>query len=239
MRGSDVRIGVVGDYNPESETHVATGRACEHAAAQLGQHAQVVWIPTEDLAGNVRPLHDIDAVFIAPGSPYRSIDGALNAIRFARTSAMPLIGTCGGFQHVILEYARNVLGIRDARHAEYDPDAPILFVTALTCSLVGQAMSVDIAAGTTAAAAYGTTSTTERYYCNFGLNHEHVPALQAAGLAVSGVDHNGEVRIVELPAHPFFVATLFVPQVASIDTAPHPLVAAFVAAAHASSAYAH
>jgi CTP synthase (UTP-ammonia lyase) len=230
---SGVRIAVVGDYRPDSETHPATTKACEHAAAALRQRAEVAWVRTPDLArGAVRLLEDFDGVWIAPGSPYESLDGALEAIRFARTSGLPLIGTCGGFQHVIIEYARNVLGFRDAQHAEYDPYASALFITALDCSLAGQTMSVELLTGTTAAAAYATATATERYYCNFGLNRDHLSALEAGGLTVSGVDHEGEVRIVELREHPFFVATLFVPQVGSTAQAPHPLVSAFMAAAH-------
>jgi CTP synthase (UTP-ammonia lyase) len=105
------------------------------------------------------------------------------------------------------------------------------FITALTCSLAGQTMSLDLQSGTTARDAYGVASAIERYYCNFGLNHEHLAALVAGGLVVSGADQDGEVRIVELREHPFYVATLFVPQVASTPSQPHPLVQAFVRAA--------
>jgi CTP synthase (UTP-ammonia lyase) len=229
-----VRLGVVGDYDAASETHRATTQACHHAALARGLEVGVAWLPTADLAGDVERIRDFDGVWVAPGSPYRSLDGALAAIRVAREHAIPLIGTCGGFQHVVLEYARNVLGVRDAHHAEYDPYASTLFVTPLACALAGQTMSVEIIAGSSAARAYGTTSATERYYCNFGLNSEYLPRLQAAGLVVSGVDQDGEVRIVELRDHPFFVATLFVPQVSSARGTPHPLVTAFVDAACAS-----
>jgi CTP synthase (UTP-ammonia lyase) len=92
-------------------------------------------------------------------------------------------------------------------------------------------MAVDIRPDTTAAAAYGAASATERYYCNFGLNPDHIEGLVAGGLQVSGVDADGEVRIVELDGHPFFLATLFCFQTRSRAQAPHPLVAGFVAAA--------
>ena len=231
LRGWGVRIAIVGDFQPDSETHAEATKACEHAAATLGQVAQVTWVPTPDLAaGAGGSLDGFDGVWIAPGSPYASMDGAVEAIRFARTSGLPLIGTCGGFQHVIIEYARNVLGFHDAQHAEYDPYASSLFITALACPLVGETMSVELLADTTARAAYGTASATERYYCNFGLSNEHRPALEAAGLVVAAVDHDDEVRVVELPDHPFFVATLFVPQVRSSDAEPHPLISAFITA---------
>ena len=130
----------------------------------------------------------------------------------------------------MIEYARNVLGVREAEHAEYDPYASRLFVTALECSLAGTTMTVRLNPGSRAADAYSALEAVESYYCNFGLNAEYRAALEAGGLVVSGTDHDGEVRVIELPDHPFFVATLFVPQVASTEDVPHPLVSAYIAA---------
>jgi CTP synthase (UTP-ammonia lyase) len=197
----------------------------------MGLAPAVTWIPTPDLESSTDDtLDQYDGVWIAPGSPYRSMTGTLVAIRVARTTQLPLIGTCGGFQHVVIEYARNVLGVADADHAEYDPYASRLFITALECSLAGTTMAVRLVAGTRAASAYGALEAVESYYCNFGLNADYRSALEAGGLVVSGSDQGGEVRVVEVTSHPFFVATLFVPQIASSNCAPHPLVSAFVAA---------
>jgi len=154
----------------------------------------------------------------------------VEAIGVARRGNVPLFGTCGGFQHVVLEYARHVLGFADAGHAEYDASASRLFITPLSCSLVGTTMAVQLQPGSRAALAYGATEATERYYCNFGLNPMHEDELIAGGLMVTGRDANGEARVVELPHHDFFVATLFVPQTSSTPEAPHPLIGAFVAA---------
>ena len=99
--------------------------------------------------------------------------------------------TCGGYQHVVLEYARNVLGFADAAHAEYDPYASDLFITALSCSLVGQMMTVMVRKNTTAARLYPSSRTTEKYYCYFGLNLNHLPALTAAGLVGSVFTSSG------------------------------------------------
>ncbi|HET6948763.1 MAG TPA: hypothetical protein VFI47_00200 [Acidimicrobiales bacterium] len=227
-------IGVIGDHDPDNSTHVATTEALGHAAARLGATVEVTWVPTPDVGDAGRAattLAPFDGLVIAPGSPYRSMDGALAAIAHARRTALPLLGTCGGFQHVVIELARNELGLREVQHAEYDPYASALIVTPLSCSLAGQSMSVAIAAGTVAAKAYGTDTATERYYCNFGLNPDYLDDLAAAGLTVSGTDADGEVRIVELGDLPFFVGTLFVPQASSTPDGPHPLVTALVAAA--------
>jgi CTP synthase (UTP-ammonia lyase) len=132
---------------------------------------------------------------------------------------------------VVLEYARNVAGIKDAAHAENDPYASVLFVTRLTCSLVGKTMRVSITPGTLARRCYGAETAEEQYYCNFGMNPEYCGALVGAGLEISGRDEGGEVRIVELPGHPFFVGTLFVPQMRSTREWSHPLIAGLYKAA--------
>ncbi len=108
-------------------------------------------------------------------------------------------------------------------------------MTPLSCSLVGQAHPVRLVPGSTAARLYGAEEAVEDYYCNYGLNPEYRPRLEAAGLRVTGVDDDGEVRVVELDRHPFFLATLYCFQTRSRDDAAHPLVAGFVAAARASA----
>ncbi len=173
--------------------------------------------------------------FCSPGSPYRSLDGALEAIRFAREGGVPFIGTCGGFQHAVIEYARNVLGLRDAGHTEYDPDAPQLFVSALSCSPFGQTMRVRIEPGSRVHGFYSGLGADEKYRCNYGLAPGSLRLLEDGGLRVSGVDADNEARIVELPGHDFYVPTLFVPQMRSAPGRPHPLISAFVGTAADSS----
>jgi CTP synthase (UTP-ammonia lyase) len=103
-------------------------------------------------------------------------------------------------------------------------------ITPLACSLVGQQHPVTIVAGTRAAALYGVVSVVEDYYCNYGVNAEYLPRLREAGLSVSGLGEDGEARIVELASHPFFLATLFLPQTRSTAAKPHPLLAGYAAA---------
>jgi CTP synthase (UTP-ammonia lyase) len=134
---------------------------------------------------------------------------------------------------VLVEYARNVLGVENAEHAETSPDAESLVVTPLSCSLVGQVNRVHVVPGSSAAALYGAAEALEDYYCNYGLSPEYRPRIEAAGLRVTGTDDDGEVRIVELEGHPFYLAALFCFQTRSRAGAPHPLVAGFVAAAQA------
>ena len=131
---------------------------------------------------------------------------------------------------MLVEYARNVLGIADAEHAETSPDADALVITPLACSLVGQEHPVRVLTGTRCAELYGAAEPSERYYCNYGLNPTYRPALEDSGLHVAAVDEEGDVRAVELEDHPFFFGTLFLPQMRSRAGKPHPLLAGFAAA---------
>lgn len=237
MVTAPVRIAVVGDYQPDHETHPATTDAIAHAGAQLGLPVEVTWIGTDVIHGRADRLGAFDGVWVAPGSPYRSLEGALQAITRARTTDLPLLGTCAGFQHLVIEYARNVMGVAGAGHAEYgDSDGP-LFVTALSCSLAGETFSVELAIGSRAHRAYDARTATERYYCKFGVNPEYQERLESAGLVVTGTDETGEARILELTGHRYFVGTLFVPQVGSAPGRAHPLVVAFVREAARTPAY--
>jgi len=142
------------------------------------------------------------------------------------------LGTCGVFQHMVIEFARNVLGISDAAHAETDPYASRLVVSPLTCSLVGQSLAIDIGGDKSSItyALLGAGPIIESYYCNFGLNREYQQAIHDRGFRITGADAQGEARILELDDHYFFIATLFVPQVRSTPASPHPLVTGFLRA---------
>jgi CTP synthase (UTP-ammonia lyase) len=224
-----ISVGLVGEFMPSFPPHAKTNEAIDQMQSLLRLRISAEWISTCALETAVRStLKGFDALWIAPGSPYKSLIGALNAIRFAREHDLPLLATCGGCQHVVIEYARNVLGFEDAAHAEYDPYASNLFITPLSCSLVGQKMEVEIEPGSRVEAIYGGTSAFEQYYCNFGLNPGVQHRLHEAGLRIVGRDANGEARILTLPQHRFFVATLFVPQLTSNLDHPHPMIRAFL-----------
>jgi CTP synthase (UTP-ammonia lyase) len=130
-----------------------------------------------------------------------------------------------------VEYARDVLGIPDAQHAETAPAAPRLVISRLACSLVGITEVVTLTPGTRTQHAYSATAVTERFACNYGLNPAYRDSLSAAGLVVAGIGPAGEVRVVELAGHPFYIATLFLPQLSPGLEAPHPLIGAYLQAA--------
>jgi len=221
-------IAVLGEYTPAFPPHAATDAAIDHSRRRLGAEISAQWLSTAAIGPDL--LDRYTGIWVAPGSPYRDMAKTLWAVRRAREGGVPCFGTCGGFQHMVLEYARNVLGLSDAQHAEYDPYASTLFISELECSLAGREMRLEFAPGSRVAAIYGELSAIERYYCNFGVDPGRVEALRQGPLAISGSDAEGEVRVVELPDHPFFLATLFAPQARSTPERPHPLVTAFLEA---------
>ena len=157
--------------------------------------------------------------------------GALRAIRFARERLRPFLGTCGGFQHAVVEYARNVLGWADAEHAETAPDAARPVIAALSCSLLEVTNTVRLHPGSRIATAYGATEATEGYHCRYGLNEAFRETLVSGALRVTAEDEAGDIRALELEGHPFFVATLFQPERAALAGRLPPLAAAFSRAA--------
>lgn len=219
-------IAIVGDFKPKNPSHIATNEAIAHCSAALGVTMKSNWIATEDVArpDGLTRLSEFGGIWIAPASPYNSMEGALSAIRLARENGIPLLGTCGGFQHIILEYARNVLGLTDAQHEETDPEAPRLVISRLACSLAGRSMTITLKPDSLVGRLYGHHRVQEQYYCNFGVNPAYASILGSGVLRIAGSDDEGVMRAVELPEHPFFVGTLFLPQLNSTPAKPHPLV---------------
>ncbi|WP_248958066.1 glutamine amidotransferase-related protein [Sphaerisporangium perillae] len=246
--GSHVaRIAIVGDRSAHVRAH---GRIPVLLDALRERHRldlDAYWIPSRD-AEDEHALGGFDGVWLVPGSPYRSEAGAVAAVRAAREGGVPFLGTCGGFQHALLEFARDVCGMTGARHEENreedmpppagegrgagsTPDGYTPLIVPLACSLAGHESAVRITPGSLAERVLGTNRTIERYNCSYGLDPLHLGTLRAHGMRFTGYDDEGEARIAELPGHPFFLCTLFQPELAGDGTRPHPIIRAFAAAA--------
>ncbi|WP_172731373.1 CTP synthase C-terminal region-related (seleno)protein [Pluralibacter gergoviae] len=224
-----LRIALVGDVNPDVIAHKAIPLAIDDAAAVLALTVEYEWLATRDIQ-SADALSGFNAVWVVPASPYQNADGAFIAIRHARENGLPFLGTCGGFQHAIIEYARNVLGWEDAAHAETDSEGRMV-IAPLACSLVEKSDVIELRPNTLIAKAYGRESIEEGYHCNYGIAPEFAAGLEAGPLRVSGWDEEGEIRAVELTTHPFFVATLFQHERNALAGRPAPLVHAFLRAA--------
>jgi CTP synthase (UTP-ammonia lyase) len=224
-----IQIALIGDYDVTIDAHQAIPLALELAREATGTRFDAHWLRTDTIRNAAR-LAAFDAFWCVPGSPYRSMDGALTAIRHARESGRPFLGTCGGFQHAVIEYARHVLGWADADHAETAPDAARTVISELRCALVEATETVRCLPGTHLARAYGAERATETYGCRYGLDPRFRDELLSAGLRPAALSEAGEVRGVELEGHPFFVAVLFQPERAALAGRTPPLIAEFLRA---------
>ncbi|MVO86342.1 hypothetical protein GPA10_16645 [Streptomyces sp. p1417] len=242
------RLALVGDRSPTVTSHTRVPLLLDALAARDGLVLDAYWIPTAD-AVEPGAVRGFDAVWMLPGSPYRSEAGALAAIRTAREDGVPFLGTCGGFQHAVLEFARNVCGLTRAAHAENDPGAEDPLIAPLACSLVGHEGVVTLTPGSLAESVLGADRTVERYHCRYGpadgtgtgtegtegtqgtQGTNRLALLRSHGLRFTGTDERGAVRVAELPGHPFFLATLFQPELYGDGERPHPIVRALARAA--------
>lgn len=221
---------MIGESNDNVRAHLAIPRAIAHYETQFpGHHFTLNWISTESVLGDRNKLLDsCHGLWCVPGSPYKNFDGALHAIRFARENKIPFLGTCGGYQHALLEYARNVLGMSDADHEESNPSAKTKVITRLSCSLYGETSEVIPVHQTKLAGICGTKKMTVKYFCNFGLNKTYQTTFSTKNFIFSAHDSSGEVRAFEIAEHPFFIGTLFQPELDALDQLLHPLIQAFL-----------
>ena len=226
------RVALIGDHDPAKVAHRAIPLALGLAAGAADRPVDWAWVHTSTLLGDATAhLEMFDGIWCAPGSPYANTDGAIDAIRVARERRVPFLGTCGGFQHALLEYAGAVWRIDSPAHAELDPSAADPVIAPLACALVEQSGTIRFEHGTRLQTIHGSGDAVEGYHCSYGLSPACAGRFACGGLRVSARDLAGDVRAVELDGHPFFVATLYQPERSSLEGRRHPLIAAFVEAA--------
>lgn len=209
----------------DRDTTLFTHREIDAAMRLVPDGVELRWVASD--SDEARRLDSFDGLWVLPGTPYRDDGAVFAAIRFAREQGMPMLGTCGGFQYMAVEFAGNVAGISGAAHAESEPDAEGIVVGALACSLVGEERTVAAVPGTRLAELCGTTPFTGFHWCSYGLADGVDQKLAGAGLVVSAYAKDAGVEGFELPGHPFYLATLFQPQVGSSERGElHPLLTA-------------
>ena len=242
---NSVRIGILGDFNPEFRSHHATPNSLQHASRKLGLKVESEWVPTLSLAtpGAEQILERFDGLWASPGSPYKSFDGMLKGIEFARRRGWPILATCAGFQYALIEFARNVLGIPDADSAENNSESKNIVICPVACAvpdrkgnapkLSGMVPEIRLRPGSFLQSFYGKENeiVSEEFFCNFEVNPDYEWAMMEAGFPVVARGALGEIRAFESPTHRFFIATLFQPQLSSTERNSHPVVLAFVQAA--------
>jgi len=237
-----VRIGVVGKYIELQDAYKSVYEALTHAGAANDTKVELVRLEAEVLqeTGTAPELERIDGILVPGGFGERGIEGKIVAARYAREHRVPYLGLCLGMQIATIEFARDVCGLEGANSTEFEPDSPHPVIAILeeqkSVTKKGGTMRLgaypcDLRPGTLAARLYGQSTIHERHRHRFEFNPDYRERLESAGLVVSGTSPDGHlVEIIELPKHPFFIASQFHPEFLSKPTKPHPLFNGFVAA---------
>src|SRR3954470_17510200 len=225
------KLALVGDRSPSVRAHGRIPQLIDALRKREGLVLDPYWIPSSEADA----LEDFDGIWVVPGSPYTDPNKVVGAVRTAREHEIPFLGTCGGFQHAILELAESPARNEPPRHAEYGDDADAIIVE-LECSLVGHEGPITYSPGTLIGRIAGVERSPERYHCSYGIAPEYVATLEQAGVVFGAHDDDGAPRALELAAHPFFLGTLFQPELAGDGTRAHPVIRAFAEATAARAA---
>jgi CTP synthase (UTP-ammonia lyase) len=227
-----IRIGLVGDFDEKMYTLVAINDSIQHCESHLVFSLETEWIPTVAIDELLSSKKHFDGFWIVPGSPYKNDESVYRIIRYARENNVPMAGSCGGFQYMLLEYAKNVLKIANAGHEENEPNA-IPVIAKLTCSLKGLEEAITIP--DESSWLYQTLKTKSyigKYYCSYGVNPVYQQTLSQYPIVFTAFAATGEVRAFELLGHHFFKGTLFQPALDSTKERPNPLILSFFRACY-------
>lgn len=239
-----VTIGLVGKYNNLSDAYISVVEALKHSSIEYNRELDLVWIDAEDIEKDgTACLSGLDGIIVPGAFGSRGIEGKITAIEYARTNKIPYLGLCMGMQTAVIEYTRNVVGIKDATSGEFDPTAKNLVIDIMHdqkgATNKGGTMRLGtykcrLQPNTVSASLYKADVINERHRHRYEVNNDFRAILQEKGLVVSGTSPDGElVEIVELSpdVHPFFVASQFHPEFQSKPSKPHPLFYGFIGAA--------
>ncbi len=247
-----VDIAMVGKYVDLTESYKSLNEALTHAGIQTATRVNIHYFDSEAFEqGGLEQLAEMDAILVPGGFGERGVEGKIAAVQYAREHRIPYLGICLGMQVAVIEFARNVAGLKEAHSTEFDPDTPAPVIALITewlekdGSVVTRDENVDLggtmrlggqecvlAEGSLARELYGRERIVERHRHRYEFNNQYGELLQEKGLRISGTSVDGTlVEIVELPDHPWFLACQFHPEFTSTPRRGHPLFTGFVKAA--------
>jgi len=251
-----VTIAMVGKYVNLKDAYISLTEALMHAGLRTRTRVNIEFVEATDVEQHgIDRLRGVDAVLVPGGFGERGIEGKIQAVRFARENSVPYLGICLGMQLAIIEYARNVAGLEGAHSTEFNRATPHPVIALITewqdqkgtvesrteTSHLGGTMrlgaqEVRISHGSRAHAIYGADQVRERHRHRYEFNNNYLQKMMNAGLRFSGFSRDGLVEIIELPQHPFFVASQYHPEFRSTPRDGHPLFTGFIKAARAQRA---
>jgi CTP synthase len=238
-----VRVGIVGKYVEFPDSYKSLNEALLHGGIANDAAVELVYIDAEELESGAWPaqMAEVDSLLVPIGFGHRGTEGKIRSIRYARENRVPFFGICLGMQCIVIEYARNVCGIKDATSSEFDADTEHAVIYKLRDLLgieeLGGTMRVGaypcrLKEGTLARRIYGAADISERHRHRYEVNQKYMPTLVDHGLVISGLSPDGKfVEMVELPDHPWFLGCQFHPEYKSKPTEPHPLFVSYISAA--------
>lgn len=239
----EVRIGIVGKYLNLKDSYKSLVEALTHGGLLHGAHVRIDWLDAEEIESSRTPFlyfEGLGGILVPGGFGSRGISGKIRSITHARETGLPFLGICLGMQLAVIEFSQTRLGLTEATSREFSPNPVDPVIDLLPEQRANPDLGgtmrlglypVDLVPGTLAASLYGTTAIQERHRHRFEVNAEYVDRLKKAGLVISGTYGDRKlVEVVEIPAHPFFLASQFHPEFRSRALAPHPIFAGFVEA---------
>ncbi len=242
---NEVVIGLVGKYVELKDAYKSIAESFIHAGANLQCKVKLRWIHSENLedcsANNLEELSGLHGILVAPGFGSRGIDGKLCAIQYARENNIPFLGVCLGMQMAVVEFARNVLGHKDAHSVEMHPNTkyPVIDMMEGQKDLTNYGGTMRLGAyhcklspGTKIHEVYGKEDIYERHRHRYEFNNKYLEEFEKAGMIASGINPEADlVECMELTDHPFYVCVQFHPEYKSTVEEPHPLFIGFIKAA--------
>lgn len=239
----EVTIALVGKYVELKDSYKSIAESFIHAGSATETKVNLIWVKAEDLINPeslIQQLSKVQGILVAPGFGERGIEGKINAVRFARENQIPFFGICLGMQCAVVEFARNVLGLKEAASFEMNPETPdpviALMESQKNLENMGGTMRLgaypcEIKKGSKVFSAYGKIQISERHRHRYEFNNAYLSQFENAGMVATGINpETNLVEIVELKNHPYFVGVQFHPELKSTVLNPHPLFVRFVKA---------
>ena len=238
-----VEVAVIGKYIENGDAYISIAEALRHGGIANDARVNLHWIDSEELekADVTARLADIDAILVAPGFGGRGVEGKIAAANYARTHEIPFLGVCYGMQMAVIEFARHEAGLEKAHTEEVMPDTPhpLIHILPEQRDIVDKGATMrlgvykcQLVAGSLAEKLYGASSVMERHRHRYELNNDYREQLAKLGLICSGLSPDYRlVEIIEIPTHPYFIATQFHPEFLSRPNRAHPLFSGLIAAA--------
>jgi len=223
------KVALLGDKSDDVIAHRAIPLALQLAAEVLNIDCHVEWLHSTEI--ELSSLSDYQGFWCVPNSPYQNPHKVIAAIRYARETGSAFIGTCGGYQHAVLEYAQNVLGFTEADSAEDNPDTTMPLINAMFCSLRERPGKIVLTNPSHLHSLYQSEVVKEQYNCGFGVNKSYLSLFENPELRFTGHDPENDPRAFELGSHRFYIGTAFQPERSALSEVIHPLIKGFLVAA--------